>query len=142
MTIDALRESDLASVHIMLRANSRPLEGFNDHFATALVAREQQRVIGSAALEMYAPYALLRSVAVDASHRGQGIGRRLTTEALALAHRQGVERVYLLTDTAAAFFPKLGFREIARSDVRPSVRQSVEFTSARPETATAMVRDL
>jgi predicted N-acetyltransferase YhbS len=74
MTIDALRESDLGSVHILLRANGLPLEGFDDHFATALVAREGQRVIGSAALEMYAPYALLRSVAVDVSCRGQGIG--------------------------------------------------------------------
>ena len=35
-----------------------------------------------------------------------------------------------------------GFRAVARAEVAPVVRQSVEFTSACPESAQAMMKDL
>ena len=50
--------------------------------------------------------------------------------------------VYLLTETAAEFFPRFGFRPIARDTVDPAVRASVEFTSACPDTALVMVKEL
>jgi amino-acid N-acetyltransferase len=53
-----------------------------------------------------------------------------------------VVTVYLLTETAGAFFPKLGFRPIARADVAPAVLRSAEFTTACPRSALVMVRSL
>ncbi|MGH7538286.1 MAG: GNAT family N-acetyltransferase, partial [Gemmatimonadales bacterium] len=94
------------------------------------------------AVELYGTTGLLRSVAVDATLRGQGIGVRLTDAALALARRRGVRYVYLLTETAARFFPRFGFRTIPRSEVAPAVRESVEFTGACSESAVAMVKEL
>ncbi|MGH7620943.1 MAG: arsenic resistance N-acetyltransferase ArsN2, partial [Gemmatimonadaceae bacterium] len=52
----------------------------------------------------------------------------------------GIDELYLLTTTAERFFAELGFRTIDRADVPASVRGSVEFTSACPDTAVAMNR--
>jgi N-acetylglutamate synthase-like GNAT family acetyltransferase len=95
-------------------------------------------IVGCAALERYGEHALLRSVAVDAHLRGQGWGQRLTHAALDLARTAGVHKVYLLTETASAFFPRWGFRPIARAAVPAAVQQSVEFTHACPASALVM----
>ena len=63
------------------------------------------------------------SVAVGAARRGQGLGQALATAALDLGRQRGVATVYLLTETAAGFFPKLGFRPITRADERAETRQ-------------------
>lgn len=95
--------------------------------------------MGSAALELYGPAALLRSVAVRRDLRGTGLGRRLTEAALGLSRELGIEETYLLTETADRFFPRFGFRLVPRSEVPASVQRSVEFTSACPASARAMV---
>src|SRR6266498_2663696 len=90
----------------------------------ALLERSGARVVGSAALELYGEAALLRSVAVEPALRGQGLGRRLALAALDLAREHGAAEVYLLTETAAEFFSRLGFRPIARAEVAPEVQRS------------------
>lgn len=139
MTITQLLPEDLDAVHALLRAARLPTEGLDSHVHTALVARDGGTIVGCAALELYPPFALLRSVAVDASRRGQGLGQLLTAEAIALGRRLGVTGIYLLTETASGFFPKLGFVPIARDEVPAEVRQSIEFTSVCPVSAQAMV---
>ena len=109
-----------------------------DHLNTAVVARGHDGVVGIAALEVYADGALLRSVAVEATKRGSGLGSRLTESELDLARTLTVPAVYLLTTTAEGFFPKLGFDRIERALVPAGVRASVEFQSACPSTAIAM----
>ena len=91
---------------------------------------------------MYGRDALLRSVAVDPSLRGTGLGQRLTRAALDRAKASGVTRVFLLTETAAAFFPKFGFTTIERAGVPDSIRGTVEFASACPASAHVMVLEL
>ena len=119
--------ADLDGVLGLLRTHGLLLDGLRDHIPTTLVASQHDAVVGSAALEMYADGALLRSVAVDPSIQGHGIGRRLTEAALQLAAELGAPAVYLLTKTAANYFPKLGFEPIARTAVPDDVRNSVEF---------------
>jgi amino-acid N-acetyltransferase len=117
-----------------------PEAGVRDHLASALVARQGRRLVGSAVLELYPDGALLRSVAVESDERGRGLGIRLTERALELARERGMRRIYLLTETAAEFFPRFGFRAISRSEVPASVRTSLEFTSACPQSAVVMER--
>src|SRR5262245_60398521 len=94
-------------------------------------------------LKPYGSTALLRSLAVASSRRGHGVGQHLTRAALDLARERRVMAVYLLTTTAADFFGRhLGFRPIARAEVPDTVRQSVEFGSACPQGAQAMVREI
>jgi amino-acid N-acetyltransferase len=95
--------------------------------------------VGCAALELYGAAALLRSVAVSPEARGTGLGQRLVAAALDRAHRLGVTSVYLLTETAAGFFPRFGFRAVERATVPVALQASVEFRAACPASATAMV---
>jgi len=95
-------------------------------------------LVGSAALELYGSAALLRSVSVSPALQRKGLGQRLTIAALALARERGVSQVFLLTETAREFFPRFGFRTVERADVPPAVKQSVEFTTACPDSALVM----
>src|SRR3989304_4683037 len=103
----------------MLRGAGLIVAGVEDHLGAFLVAADGERVIGSAGLEVYGDVALLRSVAVDEGLRGQGLGRRLATAALANARRLGVREVALLTTSAAPFFRRLGFHEAERQGGGP-----------------------
>jgi amino-acid N-acetyltransferase len=132
----------MPDVLALLSRAGLPQEGLMDHLGTTLVVRSDRQTIGSAALEMYGRAALLRSVAVEASWRGRRVGERLVRSVLDLARESGIEVVYLLTETAAPFFARLGFRTIRRSAVRPEVQQSLEFTTLCPDSAQAMVLEL
>ena len=134
------RGGDWPEILALLEENGLPKEGLEGHLA--LTAREGKRIVGSAALELYGSSALLRSVAVADGRRGEGLGGWLIREALGLAREHGARHAYLLTETADGFFPRFGFRPVSRSEVPERVRGSVEFVSACPQSARAMVLDL
>ncbi len=106
------------------------------------VATWQGQIVGMALLERYAEGGLLRSVAVDPAWQGRGVGRRLVEAMLEAARREGLSQVFLLTETAADFFARLGFEPIARADVPPSVRQAPQFAYLCPARCRAMRRML
>jgi amino-acid N-acetyltransferase len=136
--IGGARQEELPDILALLDECELPKEGLASHLSTMLVARNGNQIIGSSALEMYEEFALLRSVAVKPSFRGRGLARRLTRAALDLARNYQVTAVYLLTETAGTFFPKLGFKLIPRHDVPEKVQRSVEFTTLCPDSATVM----
>jgi amino-acid N-acetyltransferase len=136
--IERAQPGDGSAIVQLLGSCGLPPDGLLDHMGTALVARSGDRIVGSAALEVYDDGALLRSVAVDAALRGTGLGHRLTVAALDLARTLNVPAVYLLTNTAAAFFPKFGFERIERTGVPEGVRGSIEFQSVCCSSAVAM----
>lgn len=135
LIIEAAHEVNIPALFALLQQSTLPTDGLHDHLSTVLVAREDGEVIGSAALECYGSVALLRSVAVVATKRDLGLGERLTRAALDLAQARGIIEVYLLTETAQHYFPRLGFHAIPRQTVAPAIHHSVEWTSACPETA-------
>ncbi len=139
LAIGPANEKDWRDLVLLVTASGLPEGGLRNHLDTALVAREDGRVVGSVALELYGPDVLLRSLAVTPEHRGNGLGRRLADAALALARERGAARVYLLTETAAPFFRRLGFRDVARPDVPERVRGSPEFAKLCPENAEALM---
>lgn len=142
IAIENAAPGDAAAILSLLERTHLPKDGLVDHLATTLVARRGRDIVGSAALEVYADGALLRSVAVDPGEQGLGLGHRLTEAATARAIELGVPALYLLTTTAARFFPKFGFIPILRNDVPASVQQSIEFASACPASAIVMRKSL
>jgi amino-acid N-acetyltransferase len=135
VTITPARSEDVTAVEQLLKLNDLPTAGWRQHWETTIVARDADRVVGSAALELYRDAALLRSVAVEPSMHGRGVGRELVAAALDMAKARGVEAVYLLTTPADGFFKRFGFEQMTRADVPMQVRESIEFTTACPASA-------
>lgn len=135
-----MRPEDLNSVLAALRRASLPLEGVAEQPQAYIVAEFTGEIAGVAGLELYGRHGLLRSVAVSPEWRGRGLGGALTEKILATAEQEGIEAVYLLTETAEDFFPRYGFRQIERSEVAEGVRASAEFAELCPASSVVMVR--
>jgi len=133
---------DLGPVLVLLAEASLPEDGVAEHFEHFLVVRADGRVVGAVGMEPYGESALLRSLVVAPERRGHGLGLALTEQLLREARERGVRRVFLLTDTAAEFFPKFGFKRIPREEANGEVQGSVEFRMACCESAVCMRLDL
>jgi amino-acid N-acetyltransferase len=114
-------------------------EGWGHYF---VVREDDGRVVGVAGLELHGEDGLLRSVAVDADYRGQGLAAALVEAVLQRAARVGLRSVYLLTTTARDYFARRGFSECARSEAPAAIRESWEWKSGCPSTAALMKRDV
>ena len=132
--------ADLAAIEELLTASSLPLDGVRNALEGFVVAQSGERLVGVAGLEVCCDNALLRSVAVLPERRSQGLGRALVTRLISDAEARGIRALYLLTTTAERYFPSFGFRQIAREDVPGDIRETVEFQSACPASATVMCR--
>ena len=62
--IERARPEDGPAIIRLLTENALPTAGALDHLSTAVVARSDAGIVGSAMLELYDDGALLRSVAV------------------------------------------------------------------------------
>ena len=132
--------ADLGHIEALLREAHLPLDGARDAFHVGFVAEDGHAIVGAVALEMYPESALLRSLVVDRSAQGRGLGGQLTQAAIDEAQRHGVSSIYLLTTTAEAFFPRFGFVAVDRQSMPASIQGSIEFQSACPASAIAMAR--
>jgi amino-acid N-acetyltransferase len=142
MRIERASPADVPAVEALLSAAGLPLDGAADALSAGVVAREGGRIVAAAAVERYGESGLLRSVVVAPERRGTGLGRRIVAAAEDLARREGVRDLYLLTETAADWFPRLGYRVVPRADAETAVGASVEFTSVCRDTGVAMRRRL
>jgi amino-acid N-acetyltransferase len=98
--------------------------------------------LGVVGLELLGDAALLRSLAVRASARRRGCGGALLEAAQRHAAKQGVRELYLLTDTAEAFFRRRGFGRVPREQAPGVVRATREFSALCPDSAVLMVKVL
>jgi amino-acid N-acetyltransferase len=139
VNIRAARADDLPAVKQLLGDAHLPLDGLEEQFGDGYaVAVAGGRIVGAEGIETYAGSGLLRSAVVDPAWRGHGIGERLTKNRLEWARARGLRDVYLLTTTAADYFPRYGFERVARESAPAAVRQSREFAEACPASAVTM----
>jgi UDP-N-acetylmuramate: L-alanyl-gamma-D-glutamyl-meso-diaminopimelate ligase len=108
-------------------------------FYLVIPAADDKSVIGCVATERVEDVALLRMLAVTPERRGEGLGYLLVEAATNRARAEGVQRLYLVTDSAQGYFgEKLGFETIDRKDVDSALQSTVEYQMARNKTATWM----
>jgi amino-acid N-acetyltransferase len=131
--------TDLPSVLDLLAQASLPLDDVAQWFEHFQVAHVGGRIIGAAGLEVRGGDGLLRSVVVDPAYRSLRAGQALVEAVLDDARRLGLRDIYLLTTTADVWFPRFGFRTIAREQASEAVRASVEFTAICSASAIVMV---
>lgn len=134
--------ADTAAVEDLLVAAGLPREGAAAALATGVVAREGRGIVAAAAVERYGEAGLLRSVVVAPERRGTGLGRAIVEAAEALARGEGIRDLYLLTETAVDWFPRLGYEIVPREEAAAAVGASIEFTTVCRDTGVAMRRRL
>ncbi|MEO7992417.1 MAG: arsenic resistance N-acetyltransferase ArsN2 [Chryseolinea sp.] len=95
--------------------------------------------VATGGLEVYNQFALLRSLSVKFGIRGQSLGSSITEQLIDHAKAKKISAIYLLTETAHAFFLKRGFQDVAREDIPQEIKASSEFSHVCPTSAVCMV---
>lgn len=129
-------------VTALLAAEKLPVADLPHTLDNFVVAIEDAAVIGVAGLEIYGNYGLLRSLAVSADYRGNGIAAKLLGQIEALAALKALKEIYLLTETAPGYFEGKGYGKITRADVPTEVQGSSEFSHVCPQSAIVMKKSI
>ena len=79
---------------------------------------------------------------VQEQYRSSGLARSISRYLIGLAETDSKKAVYLLTETAGAYFEKLGFANVDRAQVPRAITQTRQFASLCPDTASCMVLTL
>jgi len=129
---------DWESIERLLTDRRLPTDGARDHLLGFVVATRGPSLLGCAGVERYGDVGLLRSVAVTGDVRARGIGTQLVRVMIERARNLGLRELYVLTTTAAAYFPRFGFETIEREALPRSLAASEELRGACPASAVAM----
>lgn len=142
ISFSAATNEDLPDIRQLLNRCGLPADDVAEHLDHFLVARSNGMVIGTVGLEMYGSAALLRSLAVEETHRAGGLGKALYSKAERYALDKGVREISLLTTTAEQFFEKRGFQKVEQKRIAEYVRQTKEYRLFCPSTAVCMWKQL
>lgn len=93
-------------------------------------------------LELYPPFALLRSLAVDPAFRGRGLAHELVAFAESFAAAQHVKTLFLLTNTAQDFFQRQGYASASRSAAPPAIQGTSQFAGLCPASSAFLSKQI
>ena len=99
---------------------------------------ENDRLVAAGGLEAAQNFCLLRSLVVHPDYRGRGLARSLAEFLIREAEAAGRAAIYLLTETAAAYFENMGFSHVARDEVPGAVARTRQFSSLCPDSASCL----
>ncbi len=137
--IGRLHTAQLPQLEALLEANDLPADDCAEQAENFYGIVEQDRLIAAGGLQPAGEYYLLRSLVVDEACRGRGLARAISEFLLSKAEDAGSPAVYLLTETAAEYFTRLGFEPTARERVPEAVSRTRQFTSLCPDEARCLV---
>jgi len=137
------RPADLPAVLALLESARLPTADIaNIDEPQVWVLEDRERIVGVVALERFGSEGLLRSLAIAPDYRNRGFGRELVTHVEQIARADNVSQLLLLTETAEVFFRALGYSTLDRRNVSDRLRQSAEFRSLCPASASCMSKIL
>lgn len=142
ITIREAGHDDLDAIRRLLERNALPTADLATSRPAFLVAEAGPGIVGAGGFEAFGATGLLRSVVVEESLRGTGLGRAIVDAVERAAGRRGLTGLVLLTETAPDFFSRLGYEDVARDAVPVALRESAEFKSLCPQTARCMRKRL
>lgn len=138
----AAESQDAQGIRLLLKRNGLPTSDLASSRPEFVVAHQGAELIGAGAFERFGTVALLRSVVVAGDRRGTGLGQRIVRELELRARASGIEELVLLTQTAAPFFERHGYRVIERGTAASAVQASEEFRSLCPASSVCMMKAL
>lgn len=133
----ALTDAERQSAIAMLVKHDLPTADMDDDKLLYVLIKEE-KIIGTAGLEIFDDCAMLRSVSVAKEEQGQGYGKIINDEIEKFAKESGINCMYLLTTTAKDFFDKQGYCVIKREETPEAIKQTAEFSSLCPASAVLM----
>ena len=134
---------DVVAVEEALLSAGLTTAGVRDQFGPSYaVAESHGKVIGATGIEVHRDVGLLRSAVVVPQWQGKGVGESLTRDRIAWSRGEGLQALYLLTNTAADYFPRFGFVAVERARVPNAIKASREFAETCCASATVMVLPL
>lgn len=133
-----LRCADLAQLEALLRENQLPAADCAEQAHRFCAIYKGDQLIAAGAIEAVEQYGLLRSVVVREDCRGMGLAGTITAHLLQQAGAEGRLAIYLLTETAEAYFAALGFALVARTDVPLALTRTRQFSTLCPDSASCM----
>jgi len=117
--------SDMPQVLSLLAQAGLPAEGLDQ--TSGWVVEMEASVVGHVAIEPTTDAVVIRSLAVDPSRRGHGLGERL----MAIAEAASEGRVLVLrTDTVGPWMLRRGYWIAPLSEVPASVRSTTQFSGS------------
>jgi amino-acid N-acetyltransferase len=133
----------LSTAVALLHAQGLPVSDITDeHLEHFFFVGSDSSPTGLVGLELYGTDALLRSLVVAEKARSKGLGSALMDHAEQYAASKSVRSIYLLTATAAAFFKRLGYERIERSNAPPFIERTREFAGLCPVSSAFMLKSL
>jgi len=135
--IRSAQPEDEESIRSLLSEFKLPLEGLENTKMWVLEGNNGN-VVGTAGLEVWGKTGLLRSVAISKILHNRGYGTSLVRHVVNEARKCDISELFLLTETAQAFFQRFGFGKSDRACVSGSIANSAEFKGACPKTAVLM----
>ena len=142
MHIKTATAEDRSAVSTLLLEANLLVDDLDPQLSNFFVATDNNRIVGTGGLEIFEENALLRSLVVSPETRGQQLGKKLTESLCQHAQKMLVQHLYLLTETAEAFFAALGFERTQRESAPIAIQETQQFSGLCPDSATLMVKRL
>ncbi len=136
------KQTDQNEIESLLNFYELPASDCAPHLDNFIVALESGELVGVGGYESCGDFGLLRSFAVSADHKGNGVAESIFNIVYEHAAKQGKTTLYLLTTTAVGYFKKMGFVECPRSECPDPIKSTKQFTELCPGSATTMFRAL
>ena len=142
VVFDALPTGSHDVLRLALEAARLPTDDLDQPGRAFFELADDGGPIGFIGIEGQGTDRLLRSLVVLPSRKRQGHGGLLVAHAEAMARRDGVERLHVLTTGAAAFFRVRGYRDRDRATAPVGISATAQFTSLCPASAAYLVKEL
>jgi amino-acid N-acetyltransferase len=141
MKVASALAADLTEIRALLELSGLPGGDLTPaHLDAFWIRRDATGIVGVVGLEPRGRAALVRSLAVRADGRGQGLGAALLAHAESQAGALGVETLYLLTTTADRFFAARGYAVTPREAAPPEIQATAEFAGLCSSSALCMTK--
>ncbi len=133
-----LAETDLPLVKQLLQSNGLPYEDCHEHIGNFVGIFYERELVALGGIENLGKTGLLRSISVQPNKQGQGHGFSIVRALHQRCTQLGMETLYLLTESAGAYFHSQGYQTVDREKLPAEIKQTKQFQSLCPASAQAM----
>lgn len=138
LEVKKLEEDETGGLQHLLKSDQLCFNDINEKAVHLFEVHLDDELVGYFGYELFKSQALFRSMVVVPRVRNKGYGSLIWNQAKEQMVIEGISDVYLLTNSAAPFFSKLGFEEIVRATAPEPILATTEFKEFCPADSICM----